>query len=383
MRQQLDSELSGLTLYPVATSMRTKGVKGGDADLTHIHEAIALAQAAPELITARLWAWLESGSRYEAVRRAMPTGAKWFIPTSARMPFDAALRLQHVRQVTPSVPLLSALLAEAPFDYWTATEYLELTRAKLAGAKPAGTQPAGAQPPQPAQKPSSRQAQAAPPADGQASAPVEAVAPPHDSDLQRVLGPRLEYDLRAIRVAIEHVKDDEAALALRERGCELAVTECVRYAWALVNMDRADDAARQFERTFADPNYDRVSFSNEAGWLVTYYWERKQSSARWSWRRRPRKWARRKGSPRRAISTSASAAARTPSRCTSGPRAATTIHRSSSASTIARARTEADRLRTRLEALAPNDVPRRPATRRRRRRRIGAHARTRRDGDQR
>ena len=76
--------------------MRTKGVKGGDADLTHIHEAITLAQAAPELITARLWAWLESGSRYEAVRRAMPTGAKWFIPTSARMPYDAALRMQHV-----------------------------------------------------------------------------------------------------------------------------------------------------------------------------------------------------------------------------------------------------------------------------------------------
>ncbi len=95
-------ELSGLTMYPVATSMRTKGVKGGDADLTHINEAITVAVAAPELITARLWAWLESGSRYEVVRRAMPTAAKWFIPSSAKVPYDAALRVQHVGQVTPS-----------------------------------------------------------------------------------------------------------------------------------------------------------------------------------------------------------------------------------------------------------------------------------------
>jgi tetratricopeptide (TPR) repeat protein len=227
VRQVLDQELSGLTLYPVATSMRTKGVNGGDADLTHINEAIALATDAPELITARLWAWLERGSRYEAVRRAMPTAAKWFIPSSAHMTYDAALRVQHVGQVTPGVPLLSALLAEAPFDYWTAAEYLKLT-------------------------------------------------PALDSDVKRVLGPRLEYDLRAIRVAINHTKDDEAALALHAHGCELAVADCARYARALVNMNRADEAARQYERTFADPSFDRVSFSNQAGWLVTYYYERKK-----------------------------------------------------------------------------------------------------------
>jgi hypothetical protein len=265
-RQALDGELSGLTLYPVATSMRTKGVKGGDADLTHINEAITLAAAAPELITARLWAWLENGSRYEAVRRAMPTAAKWFIPTSTRMPYDAALRLQYGK-VRPSVPLLSALLAEAPFDYWAAGEYLELTR-RAARSKPRSPQSAQQSLPQPAPEPTS-----------QGGAPVEAgkaEAAPVDSDVQRVLGQRLDYDLRAIRVAIEHLKDDEAALALHARGCELAVAECASYARRLAHMNRVDEAARQFERTFADPSFDRVSFSNQAGWLVTYYYERKQ-----------------------------------------------------------------------------------------------------------
>ena len=275
VRGVLDGELSGLTLYPVATSMRTKGVKGGDADLTHINEAITLAVAAPELITARLWAWLESGSRYEAVRRAMPTAAKWFIPTSTRMPYDAALRLQHVGQVKPSVPLLSALLAEAPFDYWAAIEYFELTRTRAATARMRSTQSAQQSPPPQPSQPSASQVGATVEA-GKTDTAEAANLAQLDGDIQRVLGLRLEYDLRAIRVAIEHLKDDEAVLALHARGCELVVAECARYAWKLANMDRADEAARQFERTFADPSFDRVSFSNQAGWLVTYYYERKQ-----------------------------------------------------------------------------------------------------------
>jgi hypothetical protein len=247
-RFKLDQELSGLTLYPVATSMRTKGVNGGDADLTHINEAIALATAAPELITARLWAWLEFGSGYEPVRRGMPTGTKWFITPSARVPYDAAMRVQHLAQVKADVPLLSALLAEAPFDYWTATEYLKATQANAAGAKP----------PQASQAPRA--------------------AAERDAEIQRVLGPRLEYDPRAIRVAIEQTKDDQTWLAMHARACDLIVTECARYARALVNVDRPDEAAREYERTFADPSYDRVSFANEAGWLVTYYYERKKTA---------------------------------------------------------------------------------------------------------
>ena len=222
-RQELDGELSGLTLYPVATSMRTKGVRGGDADLTHINEAIALAVTAPELVTARLWAFLQAGSHYEPVRRGMPPAANWFIVTSAKMPYDAALRVQHVGQVSSSIPLMSALLAEAPFDYWVATEFLKLTK----------------------------------------------------GDAARVLGPRLEYDLRAIHLAADDTKDDQAELALRARSCELAVGECAHYARTLAKMKRVDEAAREFERTFADPTFDRVSFANEAGWLVDYYYERK------------------------------------------------------------------------------------------------------------
>lgn len=224
-RQELDGDLSGLTLYPVATSMRTKGVKGGDADLTHINDAITLVVTAPELITARLWAWLDAGSHYEPVRRGMPPTAKWFIPTSAKLPYDAALRVQHAGQVQPSIPLMSALLAEAPFDYWVATEFLKLTK----------------------------------------------------GDASPVLGPRLEYDLRAIRLAAGNTKDDHAELALRARGCEIAVTECAVYARALARMKREDEAAREFERTFADPGFDRVSFANEASWLVDYYYERKNT----------------------------------------------------------------------------------------------------------
>jgi tetratricopeptide (TPR) repeat protein len=230
VRAQLDAHLGGLTLFPVATTLRTKGVKGGDADLTHINEAITLGVTAPELVTARLWTWLETGGRYEPLRRAMPMAAQWFVMPSARVPYDGALRMEHLAHRPERAATMAALWTEAPYDHWLATNHLEAAHAK---------------------------------------------APP-DAEVHRVLGPRLGYDLRAIRQAATQVNDDLAKLMLRERGCEIAVTECGSYARMLATLKRPDDAAREFERTFADPSYDRVAFANETGWLVDYYYERKK-----------------------------------------------------------------------------------------------------------
>ena len=111
-------------------------------------------------------------------------------------------------------------MAEAPFDYWVATEFLSDARRCFLVCS------------------------------GRGSTTICASHSPLDLPVDN-------------RRTIE-----QAALALRERGCQVAVTECVPDARALARMKRVDEAAREFERTFADPGFDCVLFANEADWLV-------------------------------------------------------------------------------------------------------------------
>jgi hypothetical protein len=67
-KQHLKEELGTLAMFPVATIFWTRGVRGGDADLRWINEAIRAAVGSPERMTPAAWAFLENGAHYEPVR---------------------------------------------------------------------------------------------------------------------------------------------------------------------------------------------------------------------------------------------------------------------------------------------------------------------------
>jgi hypothetical protein len=231
-KRAFDSELSRLTIFPIATAFRTTGPKGGDADLAYINNAIRLAAGSPELVTAQAWAFLESGANYEAVAHGMPRARDWFVTPSARMPYDAESRAGHVAP-PPSVTDMTTLLEAAPHDYALAAAYL---KRRYRDAVPY-------------------------------------------AEIQRVFGPRLEYDLRALAYARQSTDDEKEEERLLKRGCTLYSGECSQLAALFVSAGREREAAAEYERAFADPSIDEVTMSNQSEWLVNYYFDHGQKSA--------------------------------------------------------------------------------------------------------
>ena len=220
---ELDTALQHLAMYAPATTFRTKGVANGDADLTHIRTAITLGIHAPEMFTAFVWEWLERASKYEPLRDAMPARAQWFVRPSPRMPYDAGNRAKLAGH-SMSAAALTALAAEAPFDYSLAVASLEARFGDKASLR----------------------------------------------DMQSTFGRRLAYDLRAIDYAVARLADDEG-LDLREWACTINPTHCSALGAALVRLNRQTEAAASYERAFADESFDRVRLANESRWLVGYY----------------------------------------------------------------------------------------------------------------
>jgi hypothetical protein len=230
----VNGELDRLALFPLATIFRTAGVKGGDADLSYINQAISSVIEAPERVTPAAWAFLEFGTHYERVRRGIPPASTWFIAPSARVPYDAASRLKDAGHRVP-LSVVESIRQQAPYDYGTASNYLS---AKY----------------------------------GQAAAPA--------ADVVAAYGPRLEYDIRALRAACGYAGDDAARrLELLKASCEFSSADCASLGWELARADKADDAARAYERAFADPALDAVAMSNWSGWLVSYYYKHGRTAA--------------------------------------------------------------------------------------------------------
>jgi tetratricopeptide (TPR) repeat protein len=221
--EELDTAFDGLAMYAPATTFRTKGVANGDADLTHLRDAISLGIHAPELLSAFVWEWLERASQYEPVREGMPVRARWFARPSPRMPYDAGNRVKLAGHSMTAAELI-ALAAEAPFDYGVAVTSLD-----------------------------TRFGQKAPLA-----------------EIQSAFGGRLAYDLRAIDYALARLADDEG-LDLREWACNINPTHCAALGAAFARLNRQAEAAASYERAFADQTFDRVRLANESGWLVRYY----------------------------------------------------------------------------------------------------------------
>jgi tetratricopeptide (TPR) repeat protein len=170
------------------------------------------------------WAFLETGTKFERVRRGIPPPQSWFLRPAARTPYAAGARLKDAGH-SRGAEDFRAVLQEAPFDYDAASGYLLAKHGQH---------------------------------------------PPYD-EAHAVHSPRLEYDLRALRAVRTLVAAADERVELMRHSCEISPTECISLGGELVRLNRASEGALAYERAFADPSVDEVAMSNSSAWLVTYY----------------------------------------------------------------------------------------------------------------
>jgi hypothetical protein len=222
-KQRFDAELGHLTLYPVASTGRTKGQRGTEADLSQIDKAIDVGVSAPELVSYDFWTFIENGSSYEPVKRAMPKRKTWFVPPSAAVPFDIRLRAEGMLgYLKPEA--VDALMDESPFSIGLLSRVTQRFKTN----------------PQLMEK------------------------------VRTLVEPRIEFDTWAIESAIEVARDADDRIALRRRACVMSVSQCLALASELRAKDEAA-AAAEYEKAFADPAIDAVAMTWSSGWLVQYY----------------------------------------------------------------------------------------------------------------
>ena len=228
LKRRLDVRLGHLTMYPVASTGRTKGQRGTEADLSRINEAIDVAVSAPELVSYNYWIFIENGSNYEPVKRGMPKRAKWFVPASADVPYDLAFRAE-VSVGALKQPDIEALLDEAPnsMSLLSRVEQRYKTNEQVT------------------------------------------------AKVHELLASRVSYDMFAIDSAVETARDADERIALRRQACELTVSECLELADELETKDEAA-AAAEYEKAFANPALDAVAMTWSSRWLVNYYERTKQ-----------------------------------------------------------------------------------------------------------
>ena len=231
-RRILVDEIGDLSMFPLGTIFWTKGPQAIEADLQYINEAIDAAVGAPERVTSTVWSFLEVSANYEAVRAGMPSKKGWFIALAARAPYDAGARAEDVG-VFAAPDAIDALAREAPLDYGLGNQLLR----RQHGDKP-----------------------------------------PY-ADVLRVFKPRLEYDLRALRVACDRASEPEERLRLLRTSCAVASAECMALGGELARQNRADEAAVEYARAFDNPSVDAVAIANNTRWLVNYYMDRGKTAA--------------------------------------------------------------------------------------------------------
>jgi hypothetical protein len=223
LKRTLDARLGHLTLYPVASTGRTKGQRGSEADLSQIAKAIDVAVRSPELVSYDFWSFIEKGSRAEVLTRGMPQQQTWFVPMSAEMPFDAGLRANGLLGLLKP-PAVEALIDEAPYNISLLSRVLQRYR----------------------------------------------TIRPMASKIRELVGPRVEYDIWAIDSAITAARDPEDRIALRRKACQLSVGQCIELASEMIATDEAG-AAAEYEKAFRNPAIDEIAMSNSSEWLVGYY----------------------------------------------------------------------------------------------------------------
>jgi hypothetical protein len=228
LRGELHTAFRGLRMFPLASIYWTKGPRSAEADLTYIDDGIELAVSSPQLVTSRAWYFLEQGTHYEKVKQGMPLGEQWFIPLSARDPYDAGWRIQYF---TGRADDIRALVEEAPHDVLLAGYYVKRQYGEHA------------------------------PAD----------------EVKRLFGDAARYDPRASAWLRAASSDGQDLHRQNEQSCQMAVPNCTALAWELAHTGHEAEAAALYEKIFADPNEDPVAMSRSSWWLVNYYLRQKQT----------------------------------------------------------------------------------------------------------
>ena len=224
LKPRLDALLGHLTLFPLASSKRTKG-RGTEADLTHIRRAIELSVRAPELISYGKWAFLEMGAelrgRAKRHARTSSSGSRRRARTCRTRPGRVSGTFAgHV-----TTAQVHALVTEATSDVTLAARALM-------------------------PRPESQKLNA---------------------DVRTWFKLRGEYDMYAVDQAERWSRTLEEQLTWRRRACALAIPRCSWLASLLAWSGDEAGAVQEYERTFRDPGMDLVAFSNDSAWLVSYY----------------------------------------------------------------------------------------------------------------
>jgi hypothetical protein len=96
-------------------------------------------------------------------------------------------------------------------------------------------------------------------------------AGPAGSRALELLKRRHEFDLGALDASLKLEKDEARRAELQRKACAISSRDCLELADTLVMLERDEEAAKEYERGFADTEMDRVAFASKAGWLVEYY----------------------------------------------------------------------------------------------------------------
>lgn len=195
-------------------------------------ELVELVARRPEIFPVFEWFYLGEMAHYELVRHTMPTIAAWFRPALPRgTTYDVKTRLAaHLVATAPDS--LRSLHAISPLNY-AASEQLARVEFKEQPSLPA---------------------------------------------LEKVFGPRAQYDLRALSLMAELiVRDLEPYGRLLERTCELSVDECFDRGLFLVETGRFAEAAAAYQRAM-DEASNRVRAANNSLWLMNYYLDAGQAA---------------------------------------------------------------------------------------------------------
>jgi hypothetical protein len=224
-QKQMDRAWGALTLYPIATTHRTRRQ---EMNLDRIADAISVAIASPQLVTAHNWGRLAEGERYEPVRRGMPLANEWFAPAIPRgTAYDARHRLERLGHAPRKRADLQALATIDPHDFTIATV---LARAQY-GARPTLDQ------------------------------------------LRTTLDDRARFDARAAQTLADAARGADPAQKeqVLAANCRQSAVACFDLAHHLVGQGRDPEAAGTFERAIADPSVDRVLAASHSRWLIDYY----------------------------------------------------------------------------------------------------------------
>ena len=227
-KRRFDRELDRLAMFPLGAIERSADSRTEEPELRYFERASALLAESPERVTFRMWGEIVSAARiHERIAREIPPPTLYFMGPSGRMPFDAPERVGRVAYTLP-LSMIDEIHAGAPYDADVGWTYL---RTRLGHDAPTSLE-----------------------------------------NLRDAYGPLLEYDVRTISAAAKYADDNDERLLLLKKACDLELSHCVYYAWALTRQRRPNEAAKVYERVFADPSVDVVTVAGTSAWLVGYYY---------------------------------------------------------------------------------------------------------------